>query len=134
LHQAINRSSELVSCVCQKSNFFLLFLFPPPLWMYQWETFLRTYSYYMLYIYLYLFFYCIMKNLIFFFRALTTMDSDEVCMKSNQNTSLQISFIEFNPLVPSDPYMGHTTQLTSRCCILNTYSTNIRTEYFKRAA
>jgi hypothetical protein len=40
----------------------------------------------------------------------------------------------FNPLVPSDPYMGRTAQLTSRRCILNTYSTNICTEYFKRAA
>jgi hypothetical protein len=39
-----------------------------------------------------------------------------------------------NPLAPSDPSMGRTAQLTSRCCILNTYSTNIRTEYFKRAA
>jgi hypothetical protein len=38
----------------------------------------------------------------------------------------------FNPLAPSDPYMGRTAQLTSRRCILNTYSTNIRTEYFKR--
>jgi hypothetical protein len=40
----------------------------------------------------------------------------------------------FNPLVPSDPYMGRTAQLTSRHCILNTFSTNIRTEYFKHAA
>jgi hypothetical protein len=39
-----------------------------------------------------------------------------------------------NPLVPSDPYIGRTAQLTSRRCILNTYSTNIRAEYFKRAA
>jgi hypothetical protein len=39
-----------------------------------------------------------------------------------------------NPLAPSDPYMGHTAQLTSRRCILNTYSTNIHTEYFKCAA
>jgi type VI protein secretion system component VasA len=30
--------------------------------------------------------------------------------------------------------MGRTAQLTSRRCILNTYSTNIRTEYFKCAA
>jgi hypothetical protein len=29
-----------------------------------------------------------------------------------------------NPLVPSDPYMGRTAQLTSRHCILNTYLTN----------
>jgi hypothetical protein len=41
---------------------------------------------------------------------------------------------KFNPLAPSDPYMGLTAQLTSRRCILSTYSTNIRTEYFKRAA
>jgi predicted xylose isomerase-like sugar epimerase len=40
----------------------------------------------------------------------------------------------FNPLAPSDPYMGRTAQLTSRGFILNTYSTNIHTEYFKRAA
>jgi len=30
--------------------------------------------------------------------------------------------------------MGRTAQLTSRCCILYIYSTNTRTEYFKRAA
>jgi hypothetical protein len=38
------------------------------------------------------------------------------------------------PLAPSDPYMGRTAQLTSRRWILNTYLTNICTEYFKRAA
>jgi hypothetical protein len=38
-----------------------------------------------------------------------------------------------NPLAPSDPYMGRTAQLTSRGFILNTYSINIRTEYFKCA-
>jgi hypothetical protein len=41
---------------------------------------------------------------------------------------------EINPLALSDPYMGRTAQLTSRRCILNTYSTNIRTEHFKHAA
>src|SRR5215471_13055304 len=40
----------------------------------------------------------------------------------------------FNPLAPNHPYMGRTAPLTSRRCILNIYSTNIRTEYFKRAA
>jgi hypothetical protein len=53
-------------------------------------------------------------------------------------TVYESSFVWFlhviNPLVPSDPHMGRTAPLTSRCCILNTYSTNIRTEYFKRAA
>jgi phage portal protein BeeE len=42
--------------------------------------------------------------------------------------------IHINLLAPSDPYMGRTEPLTSRRCILNTYSTNIRTEYFKHAA
>ena len=39
-----------------------------------------------------------------------------------------------NHLTPNGHYMGHTAQLTSRCCILYIYSTNIRTEYFKHAA
>jgi len=41
---------------------------------------------------------------------------------------------EINPLTPNDPYMGRTALLTSICCILYIYSTNIRTEYFKHAA
>ena len=40
----------------------------------------------------------------------------------------------FNPLKPNDLKKRRTTQLTSRCCILYIYSTNIRTEYFKHAA
>ena len=39
----------------------------------------------------------------------------------------------FNPLTPNDPYMGRTAPLTSKCCILYFYSTNIGTEYFKHA-
>jgi len=39
-----------------------------------------------------------------------------------------------NHLTPNGHYMGRNAQLTSRCCILNIYSTNIRTEYFKHAA
>jgi len=39
-----------------------------------------------------------------------------------------------NPLKPSDLKKCRTTQLTSRCCILYIYSTNIRSEYFKHAA
>ena len=38
-----------------------------------------------------------------------------------------------NRLTPNDPYMGRTTPLTSKRCILYIYSTNIGTEYFKRA-
>jgi len=39
-----------------------------------------------------------------------------------------------NPLKPNDLHMRCTAQLTSRCCILYIYSTNIRTEHFKHAA
>jgi hypothetical protein len=45
-----------------------------------------------------------------------------------------------NPLPPNDIYIYiyiyicRTAQLTSRRCILNIYSTNIRDEYFKLAA
>jgi hypothetical protein len=43
-------------------------------------------------------------------------------------------FYEAYPLAPSESYMGRTAQITSRRCILNTYSTNTRTKYFKHAA
>jgi len=42
--------------------------------------------------------------------------------------------ITFNHLTPNGHYMGRTAQLTSRCCILYIYSTDIHTEYFKHAA
>ena len=38
-----------------------------------------------------------------------------------------------NRLTPNDPYMGRTSPLTSKRCILYIYSTNIGTEYFKHA-
>ena len=36
-----------------------------------------------------------------------------------------------NPLAPNDVYIRRIVQLTSRHCILNIYSTNTLTEYFK---
>ena len=36
-----------------------------------------------------------------------------------------------NPLTPNDPYRGRTAPLTSKCCILYIYSTNIGTESFQ---
>ena len=39
----------------------------------------------------------------------------------------------FNPLTPNDLYMSLTELLTSKCCILCIYSTNVNTEYFKHA-
>ena len=41
--------------------------------------------------------------------------------------------LRFNRFTPNDPYMGRTAPLTSKRCILYIYSTNIGTEYFKRA-
>jgi len=43
------------------------------------------------------------------------------------------SLLILNHLTPNGHYMGHTAQLTSRCCILYIYSTNTRIEYFKHA-
>jgi hypothetical protein len=47
-----------------------------------------------------------------------------------------VKFAPFNinPLTPNGHYSGRTAPLTSRRGILNIYSTNIRTEYFKHAA
>jgi len=44
------------------------------------------------------------------------------------------SSVEVNLLKPNDIYICRTAALTSRRYILNIYSTNIRTEYFKHAA
>jgi hypothetical protein len=41
------------------------------------------------------------------------------------------SYTKINPFMPNG---GRTAPLTSRRCILNIYSTNIHTEYFKHAA
>ena len=54
-------------------------------------------------------------------------------MRSNQITSKTKLLIK--PLAPKDVlYISRTAHLTSRRCILNIYSTNILTEYFKHAA
>ena len=50
--------------------------------------------------------------------------------ESSSGPYIQIQILK--PLAPNS-YMGRTAQLTSRCCILYIYSTNIRTEYFKHA-
>ena len=46
----------------------------------------------------------------------------------------QLSPTLFNLLKPNDIYICRTATLTSRRYILNIYSTNIHTEYFKHAA
>ena len=48
------------------------------------------------------------------------------------DTCLNTSLFSVNRLTPNDPYMGRTAPLTSKR-ILYIYSTNIGTEYFKRA-
>ena len=49
-------------------------------------------------------------------------------------TSKTSDGISDNPLKPNDLKKRRTAQLTSRCCILYIYSTNIHTEYFEHAA
>jgi len=39
--------------------------------------------------------------------------------------------VYINLLTPNDLYSGRTAPLSSKCCILYIYSTNIGTEYFK---
>ena len=40
---------------------------------------------------------------------------------------------DINRLTPKYPYVGRTTPLTSKLCILHIYSINTGTEYFKHA-
>ena len=47
------------------------------------------------------------------------------------NSSRCLLLVYINPLTPNDDYSGRTAPLTSKCCILYIYSTNIGTEYFK---
>ena len=44
---------------------------------------------------------------------------------------LSIFISVINLLTSNDDYSGRTAPLTSKCCILYIYSTNIGTEYFK---
>ena len=44
-----------------------------------------------------------------------------------------LDIYNINPLTPNDLYISRTTPLTSKCCILYIYSTNVGTEYFKHA-
>jgi hypothetical protein len=54
--------------------------------------------------------------------------------KAAWQNSMEAFPLEFNPLTPNGQYSGRTAPLTSRRYILNIYSTNIHTEYFKHAA
>ena len=50
------------------------------------------------------------------------------CLKNYIKIYIQIYI---NLLASNDDYSGRTAPLTSKCCILYIYSTNIGTEYFK---
>ena len=47
----------------------------------------------------------------------------------------QVTLVLFhiNLLTPNDDYSGRTAPLTSKCCIIYIYSTNIGSEYFKHS-
>jgi len=75
-----------------------------------------------------------------------SISSCALCVQLHVMTNLLIEWLNrmpyrvsfaidsINHLRPNGHYMGRTAQLTSRCCILYIYSTNIGTEYFKHAA
>ena len=56
-----------------------------------------------------------------------------ILLQLTRNNCNRLYIKLLNPLTPNDPYMGRTAPLTSKCCILYIYSTNIGTEYFKHA-
>jgi len=49
------------------------------------------------------------------------------------NMHMHMDTVFLNPLTPNVDYSGRTALLTSKCCILYIYSTNISTEYFKHS-
>jgi hypothetical protein len=49
------------------------------------------------------------------------------------SNAVDVTINVINRLTPNDPYMCRTAPLTSKRCILYTYSTNIGTEYLKHA-
>ena len=50
---------------------------------------------------------------------------------ANQSHCSRTQGLILNLLMPNDDYSGRTAPLTSKCCILYIYSTNIGTDYFK---
>jgi hypothetical protein len=57
-----------------------------------------------------------------------TCELKEVLFIGSEAVNITTNYL--NHLTPNDHYSGRTAPLTSRSCILNIYSTNIRTEYF----
>ena len=53
------------------------------------------------------------------------------CREAGETNPARELTIHFNLLTPNVDYSGRTAPLTSKCCILYIYSTNIGTEYFK---
>ena len=49
---------------------------------------------------------------------------------SHHRSKAEFMLQRINLLTPDDDYSGRTAPLTSKCCILYIYSTNIGTEYF----
>jgi len=57
--------------------------------------------------------------------------SSSKCWETSYNSKLLLVQLWFNPLTSNDHYSGRTAPLTSKRCILDIYSTNRGTEYFK---
>ena len=59
---------------------------------------------------------------------------EQFARKTGKEFNQQILHLKLNLLKPNDIYVCRTAALTSRLYILNIYSTNIHTKYFKNAA
>ena len=74
-------------------------------------------------------------GMIWFRRAWPEVDcSDDVGNREEGDGLITFKLLPINLLKPNDIYICRTAALTSRRYILNIYSTNIHTEYFKHAA
>ena len=68
------------------------------------------------------------------FFILTAGSKPDIMYDPSYTTYMGIGLSTITPLKPNDIYKCRTAALTSRHYILNIYSTNIHTEYFKHAA
>ena len=108
--------SQEISAVLNSSTaehmLFFIFLFSPVFLLLQW-MFIKT-------------FHCphishVHTLQIYHWKCLHKLGSQITTFLSNSENTV-------NRLTPNDPYMGRTAPLTSKCCILYIYSTNIGTE------
>jgi len=68
------------------------------------------------------------------FKQAVVVEGGWWCGFVSSRAVIELASTGINLLKPNDIYICRTAALTTRCYILNIYSTNIHTEYFKHAA